>query len=81
MISRVYKEYPDYQSDIVDALKAKPNSFFGPSSVPHITRMYSANATQISSLLDDLEKSQKISQVIKSQIASGNFAAKAVDRR
>lgn len=81
MISRVYKEYPDYQSDIVDTLKAKPNSFFGPSSVPHITRMYSANATQICSLLDDLEKSQKISQVIKSQIASGNFAAKAVDRR
>lgn len=81
MISRVYKEYPDYQSDIIDALKAKPSSFFGPASIPHITRMYSANATQISSLLDDLEKSQKISQVIKSQIVSGNFAAKAIDRR
>lgn len=81
MISRVYKEYPDYQSDIVDALKAKPKSFFGPASLPHITRMYSANAIQISSLLEDLEKSKKISQVIKSQITSGNFAVKAVDRR
>ena len=81
MISRVYKEYPDYQSDIIDALKAKPSSFFGPASIPHITRMYSANATQISNFLDDLEKSQKISQAIKSQITGGNFAVKAVDRR
>lgn len=81
MISRVYKDYPDYQSDIIDALKAKPNSFFGPATVPHITRMYNANATQISGLLDELEKAKKISPMIKSQITGGNFAAKAVDRR
>lgn len=81
MISRVYKEYPDYQSDIIDALKAKPNSFFGPASVPHITRMYVANATQIINLLDDLEKDKKISSMIKSQIMGESFIAKAVDRR
>lgn len=81
MISRVYRDYPDYQSDIIDALKVKPNSFFGPAAVPHIARMYNANATQISSLLDDLEKSKKISPMIKSQIMGGGFAAKAVERR
>lgn len=76
-----HKDYSDYQSDIIDALKEKPNSFFGPATVPHITRMYNANATQISGLLDELEKTKKISPMFKSQITGGNYAAKAVDRR
>lgn len=80
IISRVYKEFPDYQSDIIDALNAKPKLFFNLSTVPHLSRMYSANATQIIRLLDDLEKAKKIPHQMKEEIIDKNKTAKVIKR-
>lgn len=81
IISRIYVEYEDFQSDIIDILKTKPKTFFHPGMVPHIKRMYVANQVQIKSCLKALLDNGQISQTYMKQIVESEPIAKAVERR
>lgn len=79
IISMMYRDYPSFQTEIIEALKQKPKTFFTASCIPHFSLMRRTNPTQIHTLLNELERASKIKKDVIDLI-EGNPVAKSIAR-
>lgn len=81
IICRIYADYPDRQTDIVEILKKKPKEFFMIPAIPHLYSMYKTNGKQMLECLEELKEQKKINDHFKESVTNNGFAVKAVQRR
>ena len=82
LISLLFAEFTDYQSEICDIIKTKEKSFFNVPLAPLLGKMYNVNSTKIQDLLKYLRDNNTIDIKYENLIVGKNtLPVKAVPRR
>lgn len=68
VISRLFKEFPDFRVEIIDSLIKKEKEFFTFSTIPLLSRMYAADNEMIHNFLEEAVKKCKISSEMMEKI-------------
>lgn len=72
LISALYVQYKDIQSDICDIIKSKDNKVYEINAVPHLKRMYKYNNTQITELIAFLKSNNRINDQSEKMITGSD---------
>ena len=82
LISLLFAEFTDYQSEICDIIKTKEKSFFKVPLAPLLGKMYNVNSTKIQDLIKYLIDNNTIDIKYENLIVEKNtLPVKAVPRR
>lgn len=81
VMSQVFVAFADCRPDIVEAMRKKSKTFFSPSALPHLQKMYNAAAKSMEPIVAHIESKGYYDASTMASFKNGNFMAKATERR